>query len=66
MLLYLLITVSLVIGLIALYQSNEARKENVRILELLCNHSRSDLESHLNISKTLDLLCEYLKIGGAE
>lgn len=64
--LLLLNIVSLAIGIIALYQSNEAQIENIRIMELLCNHSASDLQSHKTMSKTLDLLCEYLKIEGVE
>ena len=68
MLLFLLLLniVSLAIGMIALYKSNDAQKENIRIIERLCNHSESDLQYHKTVSKTLDLLCEYLKIEGDE
>ena len=68
MLLFLLLLtiVSLAIGVVALYNSNEAQKENIRIMERLCNHSASGLQSHKTISNTLDLICEYLKIEGDE
>ena len=59
-----LVILSIILSLISLYKSNEAKKDNLDTLKYLNKFTSANFRCHESMGKTLDLICKWIEKGG--